>query len=360
MRQLRFVRLSEDGTQLVVQTSDGSEQFGIVIDAELRDAARGDLPQPVPADPPRSAQALAAAPAPEPSGPIVPREIQVRVRAGESPEEVAESLGVPVERIMRFAGPVVEERRRIADEARRARARHTAPEGVESRLVVFGETVDARFSAHGIDPAEVTWNARRREDGEWLVVAEWLGGGVVDGRHDATWAFARGTRTVTPVDDTAADLLSDRPIRPVAPPPPPTPRLVAAPPLVPGVVAFPPMPDAVTGPLPVVEDVFDQEAAPDGPRAVPPFVPAPAPVGREQPAAAASGPDVDFDAPPLPLGIAEPPAEPAEGANLRRSGIARLTNRGASKREESDEEKAARARVPSWDDILLGVRRNTD
>jgi hypothetical protein len=27
------------------------------------------------------------------------------------------------------------------------------------------------------------------------------------------------------------------------------------------------------------------------------------------------------------------------------------------RREESDEEKAARARIPSWDDILLGVRR---
>jgi hypothetical protein len=28
-----------------------------------------------------------------------------------------------------------------------------------------------------------------------------------------------------------------------------------------------------------------------------------------------------------------------------------------TRREETDEERAARARVPSWDDILLGIKR---
>jgi hypothetical protein len=28
--------------------------------------------------------------------------------------------------------------------------------------------------------------------------------------------------------------------------------------------------------------------------------------------------------------------------------------------EETEEQKAARARIPSWDDILLGVRRKRD
>jgi hypothetical protein len=34
-----------------------------------------------------------------------------------------------------------------------------------------------------------------------------------------------------------------------------------------------------------------------------------------------------------------------------------VRNLGVSKREETDEERAARARVPSWDDILLGIKR---
>jgi hypothetical protein len=31
--------------------------------------------------------------------------------------------------------------------------------------------------------------------------------------------------------------------------------------------------------------------------------------------------------------------------------------RGAARRDESEEERAARARIPSWDDILLGIKR---
>jgi hypothetical protein len=244
-----------------------------------------------------------------------------------------------LERVMRFASPVVEERLRIADEARRARARRSGGvEGSEGKLVQFGETVDARFRAHGIEAESVTWNARRRDDGQWLVVAEWLGG---DATHTAEWLFSRVARSVTPLDDTAADLLSDRPIRPVAPPEPIRPSLVAAPPLAPGIVAFPPMPDAHTGPVPRLEEVFDQEAPPEGPRHVPPLVPAAA--------------SAQFDAPPLPLGITDPATRPAAA-----QGVGALRKLGVTRREESEEERAARARVPSWDDILLGVRRKEE
>ena len=313
MRHLRFVTLVEESNQLLVETIDGSEQFTLYVDAALRDAAQADLPRlPAPPRPTPTPQVVVEAP-------ISPREIQVRVRAGESPDALATSFGMPLDRVMRFAAPVLDERQRITDEARRARARRTAAEGSESKVVQFGEAVDARFRAHGIEADTVSWNARRRDDGEWLVVAEWLGG---EATHEAVWLFSRAARSVTPIDDTAADLLSDRPIRPVAPPEPARPSLVSAPPLVPGVVAFPPMPDASTGPVPVLEEVFDQETLLDGPRDLPPLVPA----------AAAR----HFDEPPLPLGL-----------NL---GVSR-------RREESDEERAARARVPSWDDIMLGVRR---
>jgi hypothetical protein len=38
-----------------------------------------------------------------------------------------------------------------------------------------------------------------------------------------------------------------------------------------------------------------------------------------------------------------------------------LTNLGIAQREsETDEERAARVHIPSWDDILLGVRRKND
>jgi hypothetical protein len=231
----------------------------------------------------------------------------------------------------------MDERIRIADEARRARARRGTETG-ESKLVIFGEAVDERFRAHGIDADSVSWDSRRRDDGEWLVVASWLGG---EATHSAEWLFSRSSRTVTPLDDTATDLLSDRPIRPVAPAKHARPSLSVAPPLVPGIVAFPPMPDAATGPVPVVDEVFDQEAPPEGPRDIPPLVPVAA-------AAAPAG----YDEPHLPLGISEPAPAPAKAAKA-----GGMRNLGVTRRDESDEERAARARVPSWDDILLGIKR---
>lgn len=334
MRALRFVRPAEDGSHLVVETTDGIDQFYLCVDAALRSAAQLDPPgQP---SPQAEAPAVPAARTAEPT--IAPREIQMRVRAGEAPQDLADSYGVSLDRLMRFAGPVLDERKRIADEARRARARRSTTEG---QIVIFGEAVDSRFTAHGIPPSDVGWDSRRREDGEWQIVAEWLGG---DSTHTAEWVFHRSSRTVTPVDDAAADLLSDRPIRPVAPPEPTPerPALAAAPPLAPGIVAFPPMPDAHTAPVPPLDDVFDQEAPPEGPREVPTLVPA-----------SAAEAELEFDVPPLPLAVTDPSTRPAAAV----PGLAKLRNLGMTKREESDEERAARARVPSWDDILLGVRR---
>jgi hypothetical protein len=355
MRALRFVTLGEGGSELLLTSAEGEEHYVLPIDDALQEALNLDSPRrPTPsrhaAPDPGDDSDDAAAPAPAATrseapptpavdaapaeAPISPREIQVRVRAGETPEDIASEFGMPLERVMRFAAAVLDERIRIADEARRSRARRSGTDS-EGKLVQFGEAVDDRFRAHGIEPDTVTWDARRREDGEWYLTARWTGG---EATHAAEWLFSRSSRSVSPLDETATDLLSDRPIRPVTPAARPRPTLVTAPPLAHGVVVFPPMPDAETGRLPRVDDVFDQEAPPEGPRDIPPVVPAAA--------------SLDFDAPPLPLGITEPEARSAAG---HPSGIRR--NLGVTRREETDEERAARARVPSWDDILLGIKR---
>ncbi len=334
MRQLRLVHLTDDGTTLLLESPDVGEQFHLPVDAVLRRAVRTERPRPV-------AAAEPATPV-EPGATIGPREIQVRVRAGESPESLAAAYNVPVDRILRFAAAVVEERERIAAEARRGRARRTTTEG---QVVVFGEAVDERFAAHGISPADVEWDARR-PDGEWLVVARWVGGVEPDEEHAAEWVFHLASRTVTPIDDTAIDLLSDRPIRPVVPPEPLPPT---APPLGPGVFVFPPMPDAATGPVPRVEEVYDQDAPSEGPLDLAPLTSSSA--APMPPAGPAARPD--FDEPPLPLGNWTPveattDAEPTLTEKLRRK---------PARRRESG---ATRTKVPSWDDILLGVRRESE
>ncbi len=59
--------------------------------------------------------------------------------------------------------------------------------------------------------------------------------------------------------------------------------------------------------------------------------------------------------PPLPLQLVEPVA--ARSGKPRGDSASR---RVATHEDETEEQKAARARIPSWDDILLGVRRKRD
>jgi hypothetical protein len=251
MRELRYVGPGEDPAHVVVETLEGDEQFSLPIGEELR-AVIGSDPTPTTDSSPAAPVTPVTPAVAEPT--ISPREIQMRARAGESAQSIAESSGMALDKVMRFARPVLDERARITVEARRARARRSTAEG---QLVPFGEAVDSRFSAHGIDVHSVAWDAYRRDDGVWVVSAGWVGG---DSERIARWAVSLSHRLVSPLDETAADLLSDRPIRPV-------------------VHAVPPMEEGVTGPLPetVPEEVFDQEAQSD------PYV----------------------EAPPLPLRLAE-------------------------------------------------------
>lgn len=207
MRLLRLVGPGDDGTSVIVEAAEPGALDGERFELSLDDRLRGL----VAAEP-----AGAAEPPAEISGPVpTPREIQVRVRAGETAQAVADEAGIPLERVMRFAYPVLQERVRVTDEARRARARR----GGDGLLVPFGELIDSRLGRHGVEPATVRWDAYRREDGGWTVTAEFTS------PHERTvlakFSFALLNRTVSALDDIAADLLSDRPVQALLAPPPP-------------------------------------------------------------------------------------------------------------------------------------------
>ncbi len=107
--------------------------------------------------------------------------------------------------------------------------------------------------------------------------------------------------------------------------------VATAPPTALGVLSFPAMPDAMTGPLPgVTEQVFDQTLFSDEP-----------PVEQEPPAAKVTD-----------LGIARRSARDAETNDEDET--------ESNPYVETNDERAERARIPSWDDILLGVRRKSD
>jgi hypothetical protein len=181
MVQLRFVGVSEDGQQLVVAEETGEEHL-VAIDDRLRAGVNGHLS--------RLGQLTMAL-----ESRISPREIQERVRAGESAEQVAASAGMPLERVLRFVGPVLREREHVAEQARHARL--AGPSGGSGPSVLLADIVARLAARRGVDEADVVWDSARREDHSWVVTVA-----VGDG-ETASWALDVLRHQATPVDAAA-------------------------------------------------------------------------------------------------------------------------------------------------------------
>jgi Protein of unknown function (DUF3071) len=178
MSELRLVGVSEDGERLVLTDETGAE-YSLVIDERLRAAVHGHLS--------RLGQLTMAL-----ESRISPREIQDRVRSGESAEHVAQTAAVPLDRVLRFIGPVLREREHIADQARRARLA-----GTTGPTSLLGDLVARAASRRGVDAEGVAWDSARREDHSWIVTTTWPDGTV------ATWSLDTLRHQATPVDQAA-------------------------------------------------------------------------------------------------------------------------------------------------------------
>lgn len=192
MRPVRFVALSEDGRALVLADEVG-RLLALPLDDRVTTVLRADG-QP---DTPTAGRAPG-----EPPPSLSPRDIQSRIRAGESAEEVARIAGVPVDRVLRYAGPVLQERAMLAQHARRTRLKSSES---NARLA---EVVDARLDQHGVDAEKVSWDAYRRDDGTWRIVATWPSGKAT---AQAVWELDRSRTAISPHDDMAGYLCAERP-----------------------------------------------------------------------------------------------------------------------------------------------------
>ena len=266
-----------------------------------------------------------------PSSSLRPRDIQNRIRSGESAEQVAEAAGTTVERIMPFAGPVLAEREHMAERAQKASVRRRAgdPAGTARTL---GDAVTGQFRGLDLDPETVRWDSFRRSDGRWKLTAEFetparaglaeltfdtAGNYVALDNDDARWLV--GDKPPAPEPDPVRDDLEvARQRRAQVPPsafeapaPPTTPPPPAVAPPAPAASATE---DTLETPLevetPVEAYLFDEPVAPKSPPAAEDAV--------EQP---------------------EPTTEAAEDAPRK---PARRTSR------------RKRASVPSWDEIMFG------
>lgn len=97
---------------------------------------------------------------------LTPREIQARVRAGDSIEDVAAVAGMPVEWVEPFAAPVIAEREFIAQQAQGQQVRRGG-ETIAHRSLE--QVVHDRLTSRGVDPETLVWDAWRLEGRRWLV-----------------------------------------------------------------------------------------------------------------------------------------------------------------------------------------------
>ncbi|HLM07521.1 MAG TPA: septation protein SepH [Blastococcus sp.] len=318
MRTLRLVALSDDGNSLVLATEgpDGEgEKFELPIDDRLRAAARGDARRLTQIDVDLGTE-------------LPPRVIQARIRAGETPEQVAAASGTRVERIMRFAHPVIQERERVAEQAREARVRLS--EG--SPGVALHQFMTERLRLIDYDVEAVTWDAFRSDDGTWQVTGVWRAG---DTSGTTRWSFDVPSRTVTPSDAATLDFAEGT-------------RLVRAVPDVPA--GLPVVPVHRSRPVTVLhEEPADDEVSPaadteDLTHQVPPemgqrevFAPADERVRNVHPSTGSPDDDRSLD---------ELLDEVAEHDTVV------LGTTGDADHEDP------RARIPAWEDIVFGVRRH--
>jgi hypothetical protein len=293
MRALRVIGLDEDGKSVICEDPSGGERFLLPADERLRAAARGDLT--------RLGQIQI-----EVESQMRPREIQARIRAGESVEQVAAASGLPAHRVERYAYPVLLERSRTADLAQRAHpVREDGPD-----VQTLGEVVAHSFGLRGQDYTDVGWDSWRGEDGKWVVQMHWTAG-----RSDniAHWAFHPGAHggTVTALDEAAVDLMDPNPNRTLRTVRPVTQLARQA------LEAQTPVPEAET-------EILAKEE------------PAPAPVVPEQPTAE---PEPPVEAPAAETTPAVPATVPAP-----------------ARKDPPKRGKKTHPIVPSWEDVLLGVR----
>lgn len=298
-----------DRRRLLLVDDEGGE-FTLDITPDLRAAVRGDSPRRL--ETPMSSS-------------IRPREIQTRIRSGESAETVAEAAGTSVEAIMPYVAPVLAEREHIAGRAQRASVRRTPGKGQSgpAQNRVLGDAVAAHLRGRGGNPEAVAWDAYRRDTGRWVLtgtfetaerggVARFTydapGNYVLSDNDDARWLIGE---VLAPAAPPARDDLQQARER----------RLAAVPEELPlgsddTEPTLPTMPTMPTSPTLPLDEPLDQALTPRSDE--------PIRATAEEPAA-------------------EREAQPAAETEAERA-----------KHRRPVQKKRGRASVPSWDEIMFG------
>src|SRR5215218_3995375 len=172
LRKLHLVGLTTDCDGLIFTARKGSKSGGYIVPlddrvlaavAEARNEGNGS-PADVGAELESVPKRLRSQSA------LTPREMQARLRAGRSIEEVANEAGVDTEWVARFAVPILAEQAQVVE---LARALVYAKPRLGESTQPLGQSVLQNLSDRGVflpdDVANAGWSAFQLHDSVWMV-----------------------------------------------------------------------------------------------------------------------------------------------------------------------------------------------
>ena len=194
MTDLRLVGRSEDGTELELTDQDGNN-FSLRISDNLR--ATVNQPR------------LVAVTSTDEKNFTTVKEIQSRLRAGESADSIARATEWDLEKIDRFSGPIMQERAFVIGQALATSLRR------DPHSPTLMAAAIAQLAPRGVDMQLVEWNTWRRDDGLWNIILSYP---ISTGAGVANWAFDTTNRTLVSEDDGARWISGEeKPSRPSTP-----------------------------------------------------------------------------------------------------------------------------------------------
>jgi hypothetical protein len=191
MSELRVTGRSEDGSHLLL-TDVEEKEFTLRISDHLRATINQPRLTSVPTD------------APEPS--ISIKELQARLRAGESIEELAREAGWTFEKVERFAGPILQERSYILATANNVVIKNAGSRDAQT----FLEVVTSKLIANGVSADSLNWNTHRRDDGKWVIRLTYPNNNPSNSfSGDAVWFFDMSKRLIVSEDEGASWIMGE-------------------------------------------------------------------------------------------------------------------------------------------------------
>ena len=174
MRKLHLVGLTTDRDGLIFTARKGSKSGGFIVPLDKRvlaaiaEASSNGEPGPAPGPPAADVEAVPKRLRSESA--LTPREMQARLRAGRTIEEVAAEAGVDNEWVARFAVPILAEQAQVVE---LARALVYAKPRLGESTQPLGASVMQNLADRGIflldDVAAGGWSAFQLHDSVWMV-----------------------------------------------------------------------------------------------------------------------------------------------------------------------------------------------